>query len=134
LNTSEDGNFSEKRLLLFTAIVLIVLFVGSLWLQNWRVSLGVLLGGTLSFLNVYWLKLSLKNLFNKTPKSEMISQFNSSFYILRYVIIATIVAFMATLRLVSVAATIIGLLSFAFAILLEAIVQLYFVIVNREES
>lgn len=131
---NQSGEYSEKRLLVLTAIVWLMLALGSLRFGDWRVTAGVLLGGVLSFLNVYWLKVSLKSLFAKDVAGEPSPHINSALYVLRYVFIAAIIAAAVLLRLVSVAATIVGLLSFAFAILLEAIIQLYFVIVNREES
>ena len=129
------SEISEKRLLWLTAIVLLFLTVGSLFrFGNWRVSLGVFLGGVLSFLNLYWLKLSLNALLGEASAGGR-PRFNSALYVLRYLTIATIIAFAATFNLVSVAATLVGLLSFAFAILLEAIIQLfYIVIVNREDN
>ena len=125
--------FSEKRLLVLTGIIILVLVAGSLWLENWRVTLGIILGGVLSLLNIYWLRLSLRNLLNAAAGSEQ-PRFNSALYILRYLFIAIIVTLAAMLGLVSVAATLIGLLSFAFAILLEAIIQLITIIFIREES
>lgn len=130
---SQNGEISEKRLLVLTAIVLTALTIGSLSFGNWRVTLGVLLGGTLSFLNLYWLKLSLKNLLYKAAEGKQ-PRFNSALYVLRYVFIAAIAAAAVSLKLVTVAATLVGLLSFAFAILLETIIQIYFIIVNREED
>ena len=124
---------SEKRLLVLTGIIILLLVGGSLWLGDWRVTLGIILGGVLSLLNVYWLRLSLKNLLSAAAGGSK-PRFNSVLYILRYLFIAVIVAFAAMLGLVSVAATLVGLLSFAFAILIEAIIQLIIIIFIREES
>lgn len=123
----------EKRLLFLTAIVLLFLAVGSLRFADWRITLGVLLGGALSFLNIYWLKTSVRSLFGANG-NEPTARFSTSLFLLRYFIIASVVAAAAMFGLVSVAASIVGLLSFAFAILLEAFIQIYFVIVNREED
>lgn len=132
---SGKGEISEKRLLWLTAAVLLLLTVASFFkFTDWRVALGVFLGGVLSFLNLYWLRLSLKALLGTAAETGARPRFNSALYVLRYLTIATIIAFAATFNLVSVAATLVGLLSFAFAILLEAIIQIYFVIVNREED
>ena len=124
---------SEKRLLTLTGIIILVLVAASLWLEDWRVTLGVMLGGVLSLLNLYWLRLSLKNLLDAAAGGAH-PRFNSALYILRYLFIAVIVTFAAMFGLVSVAATLVGLLSFAFAILLEAIIQLINIIFIREES
>jgi hypothetical protein len=132
LNTNFE--ISEKRLLWLTAAVLAALTVGSLSFGNWRVTTGVLLGGGLSFLNLWWLKLSLESLIGEAKEGYR-PRFNASLYLLRYLTIALIVMVAVTFRLVTVAATLVGLLSFAFAVLLEAIIQLfYIVIVNREDN
>jgi hypothetical protein len=55
-------------------------------------------------------------------------------YVLRYFIIAAIVAAAYSLDLVAITATIAGLCSFAAAIMIEALTQLYFAIVYREEN
>ncbi len=125
---------TEKRLLFLTAIVLLLLGVGSLQLGNWRVTLGVCLGGALSFLNIYWLRISVKSLFVGIETDAPVQPFRASLFVFRYAMIAGIIGLAATLGLVSVAATLVGLLSFAFAILLEAFIQIYFIIVNREED
>lgn len=130
---SAKFEISEKRLLFLTAVVLIALTLGSLSFGNWRVTTGVLLGGSLSFLNLWWLKLSLSSLLGQAQDGAR-PRFNASLYLLRYITIALIITIAVTFRLVTVAATLVGLLSFAFAVLLEAIIQLYLVIVNREDN
>lgn len=120
-------------MLFLTAGVLLVLTAGSLSFGNWRVTAGVLLGGSLSFLNLWWLNLSLTSLLGQA-KEGVRPRFNVSLYLLRYITIALIITIAVTFRLVTVAATLVGLLSFAFAVLLEAVIQLYLVIVNREDN
>ena len=126
---------SEKRLLFLTALVLSCLILGSLRFDDWRVTTGVIVGGLLSFLNLLWLKKSTSSLLAEaTGDNDGANGFDSALYVLRYAIIAMIVALCAMFKLISVAAALVGLLSFAFAILLEAIIQFYFIIVNREED
>lgn len=127
------AEISERRLLFLAALVIVFLAIGSFRFNDWRVTSGVILGGALSFLNLYWLKTSIKSLLGQAADGET-AKFSSAFYVLRYLIIASVVAVAVILGFVSVAATIVGLLSFAFAILLESLIQLYFVIVNREED
>lgn len=125
---------TEQRLLFLTAIVLLLLGVGSLQFGNWRVTLGVCLGGALSFLNIYWLRISVRSLFIGIETDAPVQPVRASLFVFRYALIAAIIGLATTFGLVSVAATLVGLLSFAFAILLEAFIQLYFIIVNREED
>ncbi|HZH33716.1 MAG TPA: ATP synthase subunit I [Pyrinomonadaceae bacterium] len=128
-----EGKISEKRLLWITTVVLAALIGGSVFFASWRVTTGLLMGGALSFLNLYWLKKSLDSLFGKVASGSK-SGFNASFYIFRYAVIAFVVFLAASLDVASVAAMLLGLLSFAFAILIEAIIQLYLTFVNREEN
>jgi hypothetical protein len=128
-----DVMLSERRLLALMTVILIAMVVTSLFLANWTVTIGLMLGGALSYLNYYWLKSSLRSLFEKVAQGTG-GKFSASFYIIRYAVIGLVIFAAAQLGLASVAAMLVGLLSFAFAVLLEAIIQLYLSIVNREES
>lgn len=128
-----DVMLSERRLLATMTLILLAMVVTSLFLANWTVTIGLMLGGALSFLNYYWLKKSLHSLFEKVAEGTG-GKFSASFYIIRYAVIAIVIFAAAQLGLASVAAMLVGLLSFAFAILLEAVIQLYLAIVNREEN
>ena len=125
-------DISEKRLSILTTIVLILLVVGSLAFEDWRVTTGVCLGGALSFLNLIWLKKSVASLLQKAVGDTQPPRIHSALYVLRYIIIAIIITFAVMLDVVSVAATLVGLLSFAFAILIESFIQIYFLIIDRE--
>jgi hypothetical protein len=126
-----DVMLSERRLLVTMTIILFVMVAASLFLANWDVIIGLILGGALSFLNYFWLKSSLRSLFEKVAAGDG-GKFSASFYIIRYAVIAVVIFVAAQLHLASVAAMLVGLLSFAFAILLEAVIQLYLAIVNQE--
>ena len=128
-----DIMLSEKRLLTTMSVILILLITASLFLANADVTIGLFLGGALSYLNYFWLKSSLQSLFERVTNGKG-SKFSASFYIFRYAVIGIVIFVAASLHLASVAAMLVGLLSFAFAILLEAVIQLYLAIVNREEN
>jgi hypothetical protein len=129
-----EGAALERRLRrgMFVAVALAVAV--SLPLAPWRVTTGLLLGGILSFFNHHWLRTSLTAVFGTAALQGGRPRLNAARYILRYFIIAAIVFVAYALDLVSVAATIAGLCSFAAAIMIEAFTQLYFAIVYREES
>jgi hypothetical protein len=130
---NNDVMLSERRLLVAMTGILILLVAASLFLWNFDVTIGLILGGALSYLNYFWLKKSLKSLLERAATGTG-GKFSASFYIFRYAIIGVVIFVAAQLHLASVAAMLVGLLSFAFAILLEAIIQLYLAIVNREEN
>lgn len=128
-----SSEITERRLVLFTVFAWVVLTLASLYFLSFQITAGVILGGALSLLNLYWLKKSLGVLLENAANDGK-PRFTAAFYILRYLIVGSIIGFAVALRVVSVAGTLVGLLSFAFAILLEAIFQFYLIIFNQEEN
>src|SRR6266550_2429504 len=81
------------------------------WPSWWRITTGLLVGGILSLLNHHWLSSSTAAAFTVVvhgarPKLKLAQ------YILRYLVIATVVFLAYQLNLVSLSATIAGLCSF----------------------
>jgi hypothetical protein len=105
----------------------------SLPLAPWRVTAGLALGGLLSLLNHHWLRSSLAAMFSTAASGRRV-KFKAARYVLRYFVIAAVVAAAYSLNLVSIVATLAGLCSFVPAALAEALMQIYFAIVNREET
>jgi len=123
----------ERRLVrgMYFSIALAVAV--SLPLAPWRVTTGLLLGGVLSLVNHHWLRTSLAAIFS-TAESGRRVKFKAARYVLRYFVIGAAVAAAYTLDLVSIVATLAGLCSFVPAAMMEAFAQIYFAIVNREET
>lgn len=129
-----DGRALERRLLRGMCVALGLAIAISLPLAPWRVTAGLLLGGVLAFFNHHWLRTSLLAVFGDAARAGKRPNLSAARYVLRYLVIALVVASAYTLNLVSIAATIAGLCSFAAAIMIEALTQLYFAIVYREED
>src|SRR6266487_4663537 len=86
---------------------------------NWRVTIGLLLGGVLSLLNFLWMRNSIAAAFDQAiagtrPRIRMAQ------YVLRYFIIGTLVYAGYKFNVVSPAATVTGLSSFVIALFVEA--------------
>ncbi len=130
----DEGAALERRLLrgMFVSVALAVLI--SLPLAPWRVTTGLLLGGMLSFLNHHWLRASLRAVFGGAAQAGKRPRLSAARYVLRYFLVGLIVASAYTLDLVSIGATLVGLCSFAAAIMLEAFIQIYFAVRYREEN
>lgn len=123
----------ERRLFRTMCATVALAVVVSAPLAPWRVTAGLLLGGILSLFNHHWLRTSLNAVFS-TAQSGRRVKINAARYVLRYVVIAAVVAAAYALDLVSIVATLIGLCSFVVAAMMEALMQIYFAIVNREET
>ena len=123
----------EARIFRTMAFAVAIAVLISLPFGQWRTTVGLLLGGILSLLNHHWLSSSTAAAFTvlihgAKPRLKMAQ------YILRYLVIATLVFIAYKLNLVSLAATIAGLCSFVVALFVEALREFYFVIIHREET
>ena len=113
------------------AVVLAVMI--SLPVASWRTTVGLLLGGILSLLNHRWLSNSTAAAFTVLVHGAK-PRLRLAQYLLRYLVIATLVFLAYKLNIVSLAATIAGLCSFVVALFVEALREFYFVIIHREET
>lgn len=129
-----EGRELERRLFrgMIASILLAVLV--SLIFAPWRVTTGLILGGALAFFNHHWLRTSLRAVFGGAALEGRRPRLGAARYVLRYFIIAMVVASATMFDLVSIGATLAGLCAFASAIMIEACMQLYFAIRYREED
>ena len=128
LTTADEA--LENRLLRVMALAVAAAAVLSLWLAPWRVTTGLVLGGSLSLLNYHWMRTSIAALINARAAGGNANA-NGSRYILRYFVIAGTVVAAYALNIVSLPATIVGLCSFVIALFAEAFRQFFFT-VHRE--
>ncbi len=122
----------EGRVFRTMAFAIGIAAIASMLFAPWRITTGLLLGGVLSLLNHYWLSSSTAAAFSvlvhgAKPRLSLVQ------YILRYLIITTVVLIAYKLKTVSLTATIVGLCSFVVALFGEAVREFYFAIIHREE-
>jgi hypothetical protein len=99
----------------------------------WRVTTGLLLGGLLALFSHRWLKNSAAAAI-QLATDRGVKQLRLAQFLLRYVVIAGIVFATYTLDLVSLPAVLAGLCSFVVALMVEALREFYFAIIQREEK
>ena len=122
---------SHTRILWIMAIVLFIATIASLIFATWHVTAGVIIGGILSFVNYYWLKFALYSVFEKAVEGK--PKFLVGKYILRYFAIGAVIVLIYLIKVISVAAVIGGLLTFAAAILIESFILVVIHISKRKE-
>ncbi len=93
---------------------------------------GVLIGGILSFVNYYWLKRSLKKIFEQAVEGEK-ARFLGLRYLFRYLILGGVLLIVFLTKTIPVAAVILGLASFAIAIIIEAFIRLFASFFKKKE-
>ena len=122
----------EDRIMHVMIAVVVLAVALATFIAPWRVATGLLLGGTLSLLNYYWLRTSVAAII-ETSATGATNTSRAVRYILRYLAVAAVVLLAWKLNLVSLAATIFGLCSFVAGLFSEAFRQFYFTMLNREE-
>ncbi len=129
----ETDNLINQRVFRTMALVVVLSVLISIPFSSWRVSTGLLLGGLLSLLNHHWLRTSIAAAFNRALPGTR-PRLTIARYILRYFIVGITVFTFYQLNLISLVATLAGLSSFVVALFAEALRELYFVIIKREEA
>lgn len=124
-----------RRLLIFMAVLLSASVVWSLLYATWRETAGLIVGGALGYVNMYWLKASLGKTLNAaaTGRGESTALWLMK-YNLRFMSLILIVMGIYLTGLVSLEATFAGMLSLAMAILLEGFLQLFLAVFFKREE
>ena len=107
-------------------ISLLVEIVVSLFWLDWQLTGGII-GGSLAIINFRLLQSSVRGVFQTQAASFVIK------FLLRYLVIGLVVFIFNYLELVSIFGILIGISSFVIALMIEALIQFYFVITNHEE-
>ena len=123
---------SHKRILILMAFAALLGSMAGFIFAGTRFGIGVLIGGALSLINYYWLKRSLKTVFEEAVTGEK-PQFLAGRYFLRYVAFGLILTIVYLTKAVPVAAVLLGLASFALAIIFEAFIRLFKSFSNKKE-
>ncbi len=132
LPESHDSGI-ERRIFVTMTLAVAVAALASLPFGDWRVSVGLLLGGLLSLLNHHWLRSSTAAAFSVLAHGAK-PKLRIAQYLLRYLVIAVTVFLAYKLNIVSLPATIVGLCSFVVALFVEAFREFYLAIIHREEA
>lgn len=133
LADDRDGSAMERRLYRLSCWTVGLAVFISAPLSPWRVTTGLLLGGLLSLFNYHWLRGSVMAAFRQTLTAGLRPKFSIARYVLRYFVIAIVLALASALHLISLVAALLGLCSFVVAIMLEGLIQITLAIIHREE-
>lgn len=115
---------SHTRILVLMGFISIALSIYGFIAVSRSFGLGIVLGGILSFVNYFWLKHSLKVAFEQAQNDEL-PTFAGSKYVLRYFMFGIGLLLLYLTKAIPVTAVILGLASFAFAIVFEGIIRLF---------
>ena len=122
---------SHKRILFLMGIVAVLGGLASFIFVSPKFGLGFLLGGILSLINYYWLKKSLKSIFDKAVTGDK-PKFLATRYFLRYVSFAAVLTVVYLTEALPVVSVLLGLASFALVIIFEALIRLISSVFKKE--
>jgi hypothetical protein len=114
--TTEARN---DRILVILAVLSVGGSIAGAVLADARFGLGVLVGCVLAFANYFWMRRSLRAIFSTAAEGQKPS-FVGAGYFIRYLVLGGIVAFFHVFGILPIAAVLVGMAGFGFAILFEA--------------
>ena len=124
---------SHRRILWTLAVVAVAGSIASGVFVSWQFGFGVIFGGVLSFVNYYWLKISLKRIFDSAVESGEQQRFLALRYFSRYLTLGGILAIVFLTGTIPIIAVLLGLASFALAIMVEGFIRLFSTFFNSKE-
>ena len=119
------AQFSQRRILWAMAAVAVLAGLWSFYFVSPEFGTGVLLGGALALVNYYWLKVSLKRVFDRMAGGGEQPKFLAAKYLLRYAVFISILVIVFLTKVLPIIAVLLGLASFAVAIIVEALILLF---------
>jgi hypothetical protein len=122
-----DDSGIERRFQRNTYIVIAIALVAGWLLSGWRMALGALLGGVLSLFNKRWLTGSVRAILSQAAatQSGRVPAGSASKFILRYFVIAVVIAAAMWTGDFHPLGIGIGFAAFAGGVMIEAAYQLY---------
>lgn len=122
---------SHTRLLILMALVAAVGTVIALTFFSSRAGIGFAIGGVLSLVNYLWMKRSLRMAFGET-EDGVGQSFAGSGYLMRYIAFASVIGAIYLLDWHLLVPVILGLSSFAFAVVIEGFIRIFRSVSNRK--
>jgi hypothetical protein len=122
--TGTVKELSHRRILAAMTAAIVVGTTASFVFASANFGFGYLIGGILSLINYYWLKQSLRAIFESAVSGEK-PKFLATKYFTRYAAFAAVLTVVYLTKAVPVVAVLLGLASFAFAIMIEAVIRLF---------
>ena len=124
---------SHTRILVIMAVIGLAASIGGSALVSISFGAGVFIGSILAFVNYYWLKLSLKNIFALAAETGERPRLLALKYFVRYIVLGLVVAILYTTGTVSIVGVILGMGAFGFAVVVEGILRIFSNPVSEKE-
>lgn len=124
---------SHRRILWTMALVVVAGSLAGFIFVSRQFGTGVIFGGILSLINYYWLKVSLKRIFDNAIAHGEKPRFLAVKYFARYATLGAILTIVFLTETIPVVAVIAGMASFAGAIVIEGLIHLFLTFFKSRE-
>lgn len=122
---------SHKRIFILMAFAVLLGTILSSIFVSLNFAVGILIGGTLSLINYYWLNRSLKVVIEGAIAGGA-PHFLAGRAFIRYLTFGAVLAIVYLTKAVPMVAVLLGLASFAVAIIFEAIIRIFSSFSNKK--
>lgn len=134
---SGDGTrfspLSRRRVLILMAAITVAGSLIGRFAVSGDFSAGVLVGGAISLLSYFWLSKSLRSMLERAARGEP-TQFQAAKFFLRYVVIGGVLFVVYKSSAFPMIAILLGVSSFAGAIVLEGLIRAIKGIISQKED
>jgi len=131
IQTEPDHRLNTRVFRVMVAVTVLSATV-SAFVGPWRFTTGLVIGGVLAIFSHRWLSNSAAAAIRLSIGGG-VQQIGLFQFILRYVVVAATVFAATELGIASLSAMLVGLSSFVLALMVEALREFYFAIIQREE-
>ncbi len=115
---------SHRRILVIMALLGLLGSIAGFAFVSATFGFGVLIGSILAFINYYWLKGSLKRIFDDAAEGEK-PKLLALRYFTRYLVLGAIIAVIYATGAVSIVGVILGMAGFGFAVVVDGFIRIF---------
>lgn len=115
---------TNQRILVIMAAIGFLGTIAGFIFVSFAFGIGFFIGSVLGFANYYWLKRSLKVIFDKAAYGDR-PKFLGSGYFLRYLVLGAVIAVIFATDALPIVSVILGLASFGFAVVVEGFIRIF---------
>ena len=116
---------THNRILVIMAVLGVLAAGAGAVFQSISWGIGILFGIVLAFANYYWLRYSLRKVFEAAASDGERPKISAIRYILRYLTLAAIVALIFAMDILPVVPVILGMAGFGFAVVVDGIIRIF---------
>ena len=115
---------SHRRILVIMALLGLLGSIAGFAFVSATFGFGVLIGSILAFINYYWLKGSLKRIFDDAAEGEK-PKLLALRYFTRYLVLGAFIAVIYATGAVSIVGVILGMAGFGFAVVVDGFIRIF---------